>query len=166
MKYPAHWVGRKRPKFHARWSGMNQRCYNASDPSYEHYGARGIFVCAAWRTSYLAFHLWCEKTFQEGRVLDRRNNDGPYSPSNCRWVSTPTSNKNRRFTPKMQTRVRELAKEAHAKFGNPKTRKNKFCGHCKNSRTVSAFNKCKKAPDGLQGYCGTCQRELLRARRR
>jgi hypothetical protein len=74
---------------------MRQKCYNPSGKDFKYYGGRGIFICAAWKDSYETFHAWCEKTYVDGLTLDRKNNDGSYSPKNCRWVDRSEQAKNR-----------------------------------------------------------------------
>lgn len=80
-----------------RWKGMISRCYNLKHKSFKNYGGRGIKVCKRWRNSFGRF-------FRDmgaapiGKVLDRRNNNGNYTPKNCRWTSYITSGENKRST--------------------------------------------------------------------
>lgn len=67
---------------------MRARCYQESYVEFERYGGRGIGVCDEWRNDFEAFIAWAEVNgFQEGLQLDRKDNDGDYTPENCRWVT-------------------------------------------------------------------------------
>lgn len=76
---------------------MIQRCYNPNNKAFKNYGGRGIGVCDEWRESFQPFFDWCIKNgWEQGLQLDREDNDGWYTPSNCRLVSRPVNNRNTR----------------------------------------------------------------------
>lgn len=81
------------PQWHA-WQSMRQRCENPNDPAYKNYGGRGIKVCDRWG-SYANF-IADMGLRPPGYELDRRDNDGDYTPDNCQWVSKKANRNNKR----------------------------------------------------------------------
>lgn len=70
---------------------MLARCHNPQSTNYTKYGAKGRAVCTEWRGSYEVFKEWAVANgYTEGLSIDRENNNGDYTPGNCRWV-TPTT---------------------------------------------------------------------------
>lgn len=83
-------------KLYQTWKGMKQRCNNPRNQDYERYGGRGIKIEPPWDADFSSFREWAmENGFEEGLSIDRRDVNGNYSPSNCRWVDDTTQARNR-----------------------------------------------------------------------
>jgi hypothetical protein len=79
------------------WKNMKGRCLNQNHPEYCDYGGRGINVCKQWQRSAAAFIQWAlAHGYERGLYLDREDNDGNYTPNNCRFVTPKVSIHNRR----------------------------------------------------------------------
>jgi len=85
----------KRHPLYGGWSMMGQRCFNPKSKRFKWYGAGGISICPGW-SSFMDFNRDIGKSFKKGLVLDRKNNDGNYTPQNCRWVAHLTQQTNKR----------------------------------------------------------------------
>lgn len=86
----------RKDKLYLTWLGMKSRCYHKDGTCYKNYGGRGIRICKQWM-HFESFAEWSRQNgFQEGLSIDRIDNDGHYTPDNCRWTDTITQNHNRR----------------------------------------------------------------------
>ena len=105
------------------WINAKTRCYNPKSEKYPRYGARGITMCDEWLHDFPAFYKWAnENGYKPGLQLDRRDNDGNYSPDNCRFVTRSenmrNTSMNRPLTFNGETKLLEdWGKELYPKIG-------------------------------------------------
>lgn len=93
-------------KIKRRYYDMMGRCNNPNLRNYKYYGARGIKVCEEWlgKQGKENFIQWALKSgFDSNLELDRIDNNGEYSPQNCRWTDRRTQNINKRPSVKGKT---------------------------------------------------------------
>ena len=86
------------PEYRA-WQKMKARCTCKTDKRYIHYGGRGIKVCSQWLNSFESFYADMGAKPAPHLTLDRANNDGDYTPENCRWATYTRQNNNKRHNP-------------------------------------------------------------------
>lgn len=91
------------------WSSMRNRCRDPNDKNYFRYGGRGIEVCDRWANSFENFFSDMGPKPTKLHSIERKNNDGNYSPENCLWADKKTQARNRRSTRLVKFRGREVS---------------------------------------------------------
>lgn len=101
-------------KIYRIWAGVRNRCNpNGGHPRYS---GRGIKCCERW-ASFEAFYEDMGDC-PEGMSLDRIDNDGDYSPENCRWATMEQQGRNKRSNRILEIDGRRItAAEASIEYG-------------------------------------------------
>ncbi len=77
-------------------SNMLQRCTNPNCPDFKRWGSKGITVCGQWRGAH-GFETFLADVGPRPSpefTLDRKDNTKGYEPTNVRWATRKTQNRN------------------------------------------------------------------------
>lgn len=125
MVFQQKWLhGSKNPQYIATyntWADMRKRCYNKNTVNYPAYGGRRITICARWLDDFDAFveDMGVKPT---NKTIDRKNNEGNYELTNCRWASKPVQARNTRANRLITYKGREQPITDVAKLAGMKVR--------------------------------------------
>lgn len=90
------------------WRNMLKRCLDPSCEAWKNYGGRGVSVCAEWVGSFAKFLEDMGSIPGPGYEIDRADNDGDYTPGNCRWTTRKENSRNRRSNRMVEFQGRKM----------------------------------------------------------
>ena len=139
-RYEDKYRASTRGRINIRYKAMKQRCYYKKSTAYKNYGGRGISVCPEWLESFDNFYNWSIKNGYENNLqLDRIDNNGDYTPNNCRWVTRNQNCMNKRNN---KTNLIKMTRICRTCSLEKKLNKNMF--HTNNSKGSYGFDsQCK-----------------------
>ena len=88
-------------KLYGTWYTMRYRCNNPNNSVFKYYGGRGVKVCNRWDIAdgkFTGFKNFVKDmgSRPKGFTVERVNNNGNYTPSNCKWVNRKEQSRNMR----------------------------------------------------------------------
>src|SRR5206468_6167082 len=82
------------------WDNMRQRCLNPKNPGFRHYGGRGIRICDEWGHFHNFLRDMGPRPSPQ-HSLERFDNNGPYTATNCCWATRLDQNRNKQWTQRL-----------------------------------------------------------------
>jgi len=86
----------KHPLTYRSYENMLKRCYNKNAVNYKDYGGRGIIVSEEWRKDFFNFLLDMGERPSLDHSIDRKDVNGNYEKSNCKWSTALEQRLNQR----------------------------------------------------------------------
>ena len=131
--------GMSKTKLYLCWRAMLTRCENQNYINWHRYGGRGIKVCKRWKD----FRNFLEDMGVPPKryTLERKNNDGNYTKSNCKWATMQEQALNKTFS-KQHNKIgfRGVRKTPNGKY-QAKTHKKYLGSYSTKEEAARAYNK-------------------------
>ena len=90
--------GKQHTRLYKIWINIKDRVLNPKNKRYSDYGGRGITLCDDWKNDFIPFYNWAmSNEYSDELSIDRIDNDGGYSPENCRWTTPTMQQRNQRI---------------------------------------------------------------------
>lgn len=80
---------------YSSWRAMHKRCHQPRNISFPNYGGRGIGICKRWY-KFENFLADMGRRPSLRHSIERKDNEGNYTPGNCIWGTPSQQAKNRR----------------------------------------------------------------------
>ncbi len=101
---------------YAAWAHMKDRCTNPNSNAWDDYGGRGIKVCEQWSGSdgFAQFIIDMGPRPSPEHSLDRKDNEGDYTPDNCCWATREEQQRHKRTSKMIEHNGRTQCLQAWA----------------------------------------------------
>lgn len=89
--------GMSKTVLYKKWTYIKKRCKSTRERDAKYYLNKGVKICDEWENDFLSFRTWSlNNGYEDHLTIDRKNPNGNYEPSNCRWTTKEVQSQNTR----------------------------------------------------------------------